>query len=78
MNIVRLMLANNPLNPPPPPPPQLLSHMHATLGDELTDASSVAKLPDAAQVSFISVLFVGGHLHPVFTRMFWDCVVAFL
>lgn len=32
------------------PPPQLLSHLHASLGDELTDASSIAKLPDAAQV----------------------------
>jgi len=31
-------------------PPQLLSHLHASLGDELTDPSAVAKLPDAAQV----------------------------
>ena len=29
---------------------QLLSHLHASLGDELTEPSSVSKLPDAAQV----------------------------
>jgi hypothetical protein len=31
---------------------QLLAHLHASLGDELTDPSSIAKLPDAAQVQF--------------------------
>jgi hypothetical protein len=31
-------------------PLQLLSHLHASLGDELTDASCISKLPDAAQV----------------------------
>jgi hypothetical protein len=29
---------------------QLLSHLHASLGDELTEPSSVSKLPDSAQV----------------------------
>jgi hypothetical protein len=41
--------------------------MHASLGDELTDPSSVAKLPDAAQVSLFSVLFIEGRLVRVFT-----------
>ena len=30
---------------------QLLSHLHASLGDELTEPSSVCKLPDSAQVA---------------------------
>ena len=37
-------------------PPQLLSHLHASLGDELTDPSAVAKLPDAAQVKALLAL----------------------
>jgi hypothetical protein len=29
---------------------QLIAHLHASLGDELTDASSISKLQDSAQV----------------------------
>jgi len=44
---------------------QLLSHLHASLGDELTEPSSVSKLPDSAQVRLLALLRPQGlHVGP--------------
>jgi len=44
---------------------QLLAHLHASLGDELTEPSSVAKLNDAAQARLLALLRPQGlHVAP--------------